>query len=200
MKLIRIIRLSLPLIVLGLLFATTSARADVVIYRVKNTGKLLGASNEITLRAKGFVIFDPDTRQGYTIQAATVLGLKFFTTATFTNTRIYRLNGARGKTYTAFASSVLADGQDKNQYSSGRNSLLLIKEGRSELLPKVIVGSGATVISSDPEDAIAIEGKATAVFSSTDTKTANANVETVDDAYQRIKADLEAQGYTEFAL
>src|SRR6266700_2444817 len=126
-------------------FSFTSARADVVIYRLKQTGKFIGASNELSLKAGGFVIVDPDTQQGFTITAATVLKTKFFTTTTFTNTRIYNIVGAKGKTYTAFASSALTAERDRSQFSRGQNVPLAITPARTIDFPKVIAGSGSTV-------------------------------------------------------
>ena len=91
---IKLIKLMLPLLVI---LSVPCARGEVIVYRLKQTGKFIGASNEFALRGAGFILVDPDTKQGYTIQTATVLGTKFFTTTTFTNTRIYNIIGAKGK-------------------------------------------------------------------------------------------------------
>ena len=187
------IKFIIALALLAALFAS-SARADVVIYRIKQTGKFIGASNEIMLAGTGFVILDPDTKQGYTISAATIRGMKFFTTATFTNTRIYTITGTKGKTYTAFASSTLSAERDRNQFSRGVNAPLAITPTKTISFPKVIAGSASTVI----QNAILIEGKATATFSQPDTRAANASGETVDQVNQRIRDTLIAQGYQAF--
>ena len=189
------IKLIIALALLAAVFASP-ARADVVIYRVKQTGKLIGGSNEFNLRGTGFVILDPDTKQGYTLSAATVLGMKILNTTTFTNTRMYTLTGAKGKTYTAFASSALSAERDRNQFARGLNAPLAIKPDRTISFPKVIAGSAGTVI----QNAILIEGKATATFSLPDTRAANASAETVDQVYQRLRDALIAQGYEAFDL
>ena len=185
-------------LLLLLALSAASARADVVIYRLKQTGKFIGGSNEIALHVGGVIILDPDTKQGYTLSTVAIRGAKFFTTANFTNTRIYTVVGAKGKTYTVFASSFLSEGRDKNQISRGQNAPLAIKSDRTIIFPRVIAGSGATVFFSDPgSDAVLLEGKATATFSLPDTRTANGNGETVDQVYQRIRESLLAQGYEE---
>ena len=197
MKLIKLGSLLLLLIA----WSAMSARADVVIYHLSQTGKFIGASNELALRVGGIIILDPDTKQGYTLSTVAARGSKFFTTATFTNTRIYNIVGAKGKTYTVFASSDLnlGAGRDKNQISRGQNVPLAITPARTISFPKVIAGAGGTV-NFNGASAFLVEGKATATFSLPDTRAANANGETVDQVYQRIRDGLLAQGYEAFDL
>lgn len=183
-------------------FACSSARADVVVYRLKQTGKFIGSGVELSLKGKGFVLIDPDTRQGYTIFSAIVLGEKIYSVSSFENTRIYTLTGA-GKTYTAFSSgsysNSVAGGRDRNQFSIGRNSTFPITPARSITFPRVIAGT-ASIVNFADADAMLLDGKATAVFSATDTRTANNAAETLDQTLQRIRDGLIAQGYTEFSL
>lgn len=173
-----------------------SLRADVVIYRVKQTGKLIGSGQEVALKGFGYTLIDPDSKAGYSIFAASVMGQKIFLATSLTNSRVYTVNGAKGKSYTVIASSGQGGLGDRNLISKGLNASLAIKADRTISFPRVIAGSGGTLIG-DPSDAGLLEAKGTAIYSQTDTRAANQSGETVQDTFQRIRQQLIDQGYAE---
>ena len=201
MKLIKHLPL---LLLLASVFFVAPARADLVIHRTKQTARYIGSSVELPLRGRGFLLLDVDTRQGYSIVTAIVQGQKIFSITTLANTRSYVLSGARGRTYTAFAASGQTNTptafQDRTQFSIGLNAELAITPARLFTFPRVIQGTVGTVsIASGSVDPVLLEAKVSATYSQSDTRAANNAGETLEQAHNRIRDLLLAQGYQEFS-
>ena len=202
MKLIQhIVHLSL----LASVFSVAPAHADLVIHRTKQTARYIGSGVELPLRGKGVIIFDADTRQGYSIVSAVVLGQKIYSIATLETTRTYVLTGAQGRTYTAFAASAQTNTptafQDRSQFSIGLNAVLAITPARNFTFPRSIKGSvGAISLPLGNVEPFLLDAKVTATYSQTDTRAANNAGETAEQARDRIRDALIAQGYEAFSL
>ena len=201
----KLIKQIVPLLLLASLFPVAPARADLVIHRTKQTARYIGSEVELPLRGRGFILLDVDTRQGYSVVMATVQRQKIFSITTLANTRSYVVTGARGRTYTAFAASGQTNTptafQDRNQFSIGLNAGLAITPARIFTFPRAIQGTVGTVsIASGTVDPFLLEAKVTATYSQSDTRAANNAGDTLDQARDRIRATLLAQGYQEFSL
>ena len=175
------------LTVLLLLSTVALAQADVMIYRVTESSRLIGARGETRVNASGYYVQDVDTGETAVIAAMKLNGSKVFTVTRPGGVLSYVANGARGKTYTVM-SRYEEKGEPFREISGleyGVDQVLAIRPDRQILAPRIRKGTAQSITAAVADDAVLSVGTTTAGFIERDTQDANFFARTVDIGYPK---------------
>jgi len=117
-----------------ILLATATARADLVMYNFTGVSTLVGAGNETTVRLAGVLIWDVDTGRSWEVSHFTYYGgaARRLIVADLSESQLFTATGRSNRTFTA----VLQSGTNFSNFTYGLNASLKIRPGRSVTLPR----------------------------------------------------------------
>jgi hypothetical protein len=194
---------SLPPLILALLVPTL-ASAQLLVFKGSSSDAYIGEGHAWRLASKTIIVVDYSTGNFGRIDYTTFLGLKHYSTATYTNAHLVQVTGLNGKSYTAVTRIPTDCDQAENPnheglYFQGSNSSLTIPGagGTTVTFPKSIGGSGRGFFySSGSGQPVISQGALLGVFSPSDSQARNQAGDTLDSAMAGYIAYVESQGYS----
>jgi len=191
-----------PLIALTLLVATFSASAQLAIYNFTGTESVVGSGIEAKVRVSGVLIVDLAQDRATRVGKFSLPSGKRFSVDDEPNFTVWRAQGSKGTVvlvtseHSANTNSTLQKG---HTFFTGKEILVNIGPGTTMVsLPKSVKGTGYALID-EGGDYVTGLGTISSVhsYSQTETIGANTRAETLEQAVERWRQALIAQGYTE---
>lgn len=187
------------LTILALFSTLALAQADVMIYRITESARLIGSGGETRVNATGYYVQDVDTGETVVIAAMKLNGSKVFTVTRPGGVLSYVANGARGQTYTVMSryEEKTSPFQEISGIEYGVDQVLAIRPDRQIIAPKIRKGTAQSITAAVANDAVVYVGTTTAGFIQKDTQDANFFARTVEDLLQQYRGAFQARGYFE---
>jgi len=185
-------------IVITLMLAACSARAELIIYGGTSKLTRIGENRTEQQSFKLFVVVDYDTANLIELFYANVNGRKFYSSETFTNQHFVEVIGANGRTNTAIArprsDCAINEGvTSESFFAQGAATTFSINTNTTVSFPKMLTSAGQGYY---PDDARIDIVSRTLSFDKVNTFTSNGAGEDLDEAAARLISALEKLGYT----
>jgi hypothetical protein len=187
--------MNIPLVsLMGLL--ALPASADLIVYRYVETGRSIGAGDELKIRGQGYFVLDHATFSGQVIVATTIDGQKLMVVQALGDTTEYTVTGLKGRTYTAWQGYSFSPDPEREVVGSfyALNSLLKVRADGGLTYPKSFTQNYQSVRDSDGFYVL-YASRATFAFRRTDTIDANTFALTVEDVIEVYRQQFAAKGY-----
>ena len=190
-------------IVLALLITSLFANAGHAIYNSIGRQTIYGNSQITPVTARGFFVFDPDTKRGTAIVGLTLNHLKLFSVIQLQNYRVELLTGPKGSTYTIIAKAESPGTQFAGTlleavYLRGRDTAVTIDSQGTRSLPRTFFSSARAIAHND-QTGVTVGSEVTGSFTLDVNASRASNLsESHDDAVTRLTNYFIARGFTQF--